>query len=284
MIYTIENNELSVRISSLGAEVVSVKHNGIERSWQNENGSWSGHAPVLFPVCGNSSVIFGGEKFDMPFHGFARTSEFECVRSDFGSVCLVLSANEYTRKIYPFDFSLYIEYALSANNLIITYRIQNRSDGALYFSLGGHDSFALSENISRYKLVFPRKEKFDALLHDDSGRLTGEIMYMGEGYDLILPEELLCDGRTLIFSNIYSDKVTLCRLDGKKCVGLTLGGMSNLLLWRPNGAQMICIEPWMNLPDNAFDAASFATKCGVKRVEGKGSFELTRTIEYYQSE
>lgn len=282
MIYSIKNNELSVQIDSRGAEVVSVKHNGIERSWQNENGSWSGHAPILFPVCGHCDMVVGGEKYEMPFHGFALTSTFECVTSKDDSVCFALSANEYTRKIYPFDFALYITYALSNNRLIVSYRIENRGDETLYFSLGGHDSFSLDGALSQYKLVFDRSEKFDAILHDDSGRLTGEIMRIGEGRELVLPEEFLRDGRTLILPDMRSDKVTLCRLDGKKCAGLTFGGFGNILLWRPNGANMICIEPWMNLPDDVSDGLTeFADKRGVRRVAPRTAVELSRTVEYF---
>ena len=56
MIYEFGNGTLKCKVSDLGAELVSVVHNGKERLWQNENGGWSGHAPILFPHCGKCTV------------------------------------------------------------------------------------------------------------------------------------------------------------------------------------------------------------------------------------
>ena len=51
MIYTLKNDKLTAEISSLGAELISVKDGaGYEYIWQGED--WNGHAPVLFPLCG----------------------------------------------------------------------------------------------------------------------------------------------------------------------------------------------------------------------------------------
>ena len=50
MEYYLRSNELEVTISTLGAEMISVKYYSKERLWQNDNNTWSGHAPVLFPI------------------------------------------------------------------------------------------------------------------------------------------------------------------------------------------------------------------------------------------
>ena len=51
MNYYLKNNKLELVIDSFGAQITSVKLDGIEKLWQNDNGSWEGHAPLLFPVC-----------------------------------------------------------------------------------------------------------------------------------------------------------------------------------------------------------------------------------------
>ena len=63
MIYTIGGELLTVQISSLGAELVSVRYQGKERLWQNENGGWAGHAPILFPYAGRCSVKVDGKVY-----------------------------------------------------------------------------------------------------------------------------------------------------------------------------------------------------------------------------
>ena len=90
MIYAISNDELTVSISDMGAEVVSVIHKGRQRVWQNDNGTWFGHSPVLFPVCGNNAVVIDGKDYNMPFHGFARKSVFSVVKNMSDSITPVL--------------------------------------------------------------------------------------------------------------------------------------------------------------------------------------------------
>ena len=82
MNYTIRNECLAVTVSSLGAEMLGVKAFGKERLWQNENGSWSGHAPVLFPVCGSCGVTVNGKTYEVGAHGFARKSEFATIKNN----------------------------------------------------------------------------------------------------------------------------------------------------------------------------------------------------------
>ena len=49
MTYEFGSDVLRCEVSDIGAELVSVKLNGKERLWQNDNGGWDGHAPILFP-------------------------------------------------------------------------------------------------------------------------------------------------------------------------------------------------------------------------------------------
>ena len=282
MIYTIKSGELTVSVDDLGAEIVSVKYKGAERSWQNTDGSWSGHAPVLFPVCGNYGVVIDGVKYDMPMHGFARNCKFECINLSESSICLRLLSDEYTKKIYPYEFVLLLTYTVKNNEILITYRVENREKRELYFSLGGHDSFALSENLCRYKLIFPRKEHFVTMLHDGNGRLTGEIKDFGTGREFVLPEEFL-DGKTLIFYDIKSDNVCLCDVNGRRLVESAFPKFNNLLLWRPRGAAMICVEPWLNLPDGVSEFSDeFAEKCGVIAVGVNDGVEIVRYVKYFE--
>ena len=80
MFYTLKNDYLTVKISDLGAELCSVQaKNGCEYMWQPEAGHWQGHAPWLFPICSRlyeGRYIYRGRSYEMPGHGFARTSYF----------------------------------------------------------------------------------------------------------------------------------------------------------------------------------------------------------------
>ena len=74
MLYHLSNQYLSVQISSLGAELKSVKsisHN-IEYMWQADPEFWGRTSPILFPIVGrltdNSTLIHHQA---MKFHSMA---------------------------------------------------------------------------------------------------------------------------------------------------------------------------------------------------------------------
>ena len=80
MNYIIENQSLMVTVSTLGAELMSIKSktNGIEYLWQGDEKYWSGRAPNMFPICGrlwDKKYTYLGKEYTMPNHGIARGSE-----------------------------------------------------------------------------------------------------------------------------------------------------------------------------------------------------------------
>lgn len=257
MIYTIANKELTVSVSDMGAEIVSVIYKGKERVWQNDNGSWSGHSPVMFPVCGNSSVVISGKDHNMPFHGFAKKSVFSVVKTAKDSISLSLRYSDETLKVYPFKFRLTITYSLKDNSVIIENVIENIGDRTMPFALGRHDSFLLDKPIGNYKICFEKSEEFLSQKTDKNGKLLNIYVDLGEGEAFILPDEYLTNGKTIIFGKINSRTITLKTSDNGLIAALSFDCIENLLLWRPTDSQMICIELWSSLPDNADDTIEF---------------------------
>lgn len=80
MICTIENENLEVRINSLGAELWSIvdKNDGTEYLWQGDKELWARRAPNLFPHCGrlkNNKYTYENKTYKSEIHGFVK--EFE---------------------------------------------------------------------------------------------------------------------------------------------------------------------------------------------------------------
>ena len=123
MDYTIQNDFLTVTVSDLGAELMSVKtKDGHEYLWQGDEKYWAGRAPIMFPICGrlfNGEYTYLGKTYTLPNHGFARKSTFKLKSVSKSFVTLELEANEETLEQYPFNFVFDVTFSLKDNCLDI---------------------------------------------------------------------------------------------------------------------------------------------------------------------
>ena len=99
MVYFIENDYLFVKVSSLGAELTSIKNkdNGVEYLWQGDEAYWSGQAPIMFPICGRlfkGKYTYLGKEYTMPNHGIARSSEFTLLDKKDDEITLSLASDD----------------------------------------------------------------------------------------------------------------------------------------------------------------------------------------------
>ena len=73
-----------------------------------------------------------------------------------------IESNEELLAQYPYNFKLSISYTLSGKSIIITYKVENRSDEVMPFFLGAHPGFncPLTEDTAYedYYVEFDHKE------------------------------------------------------------------------------------------------------------------------------
>ena len=70
--YILENEMLSLRFSTLGAELLSARRGDFEYIWQGAPGLWREHAPLLFPICSHLTgdiYTYRGKTYAMALHG-----------------------------------------------------------------------------------------------------------------------------------------------------------------------------------------------------------------------
>ncbi|HJC22138.1 MAG TPA: aldose 1-epimerase family protein [Candidatus Eisenbergiella merdavium] len=199
MEYCLDNGVLSVRVSSLGGELQSVKKDGREYLWQGDPAYWEGKAPNLFPYIARltrGTCTVHGKAYQLPIHGFLPTTEMtaeaqEAEREeDSNAVRLVLrlDADERTLACYPFVFTLRIVYELEGDSLRITYEVTNGEKEEMYFGIGGHPGFQvpLEDGLSfeDYFLEFETAAEPDAEPDADGPkmgeRLCGAVDQKGE--------------------------------------------------------------------------------------------------------
>ena len=281
MIYTIRNDKTEIKINSLGAEVRSVVHDGKERAWQNETGEWSGCAILLFPYAGFNRLVYDGVDFGVQKHGFCRNEEFILISQAENSIEFELCANDRTRAVYPYEFAFRVKYELVENGYTVSYTIKNTSDREIPFACGGHESFALENDVENYYVEFENDEKFDFLVHNSNGMLTGEKINHGEGRLLQLQKDFTDNSLTVILGNINSRKAILKNKEtNEKIVEITFDDFENLLLWHPHGSKMICIEPWQALPSYVDEIKEFKERKGVINLSPNREVIFTRAIKY----
>ena len=281
MVLTLRNDSFSVSVDQRGAELQSVRYRERERLWQNENGGWAGHAPILFPVCGATAVRIDGRVYPCPFHGIARKATFSVAERGEAYVRLRLTSDAETLKQYPFAFRFDVIYTLEPDALMIAYEITNPETSELYASCGGHDSFALAEEVAAYELRFEKPECFESYLTDGDGHLTGETRMLGEGEVLDLATSLLEEGGSVCLDHLHSRAVALVRkATGETVAQVVFPETGKMVLWHPAGSRMLCIEPWQTLPDRVGETKDFSAKDGVLTVLPGGTVRVTRRILY----
>ena len=280
MLYVIGNKHLSVAVDSLGAELNSVKKGGKELLWQNYDGSWDGHAPVLFPFCGHSAVKIDGKDYNAPAHGIVQRLEFSCDFQTSNELVLTLKSDAETKKVYPYDFSFSVRYCVRKTTLYIDYTVKNTGNSALYFGCGGHESFNIDGKLSQYSIEFEKEESLLRLFHDEEGYLTGESKVYPKSRFLRFKDVPVDNSETLIFKGVSSKWCKLVNNKGETVAETHFKGFNNVLFWRPDGAAVICMEPWSNLPDIKGEKTDFRKKYGIKSLDAGAEKVIKRKIIY----
>lgn len=265
---TISNENLKVEISCLGAEIQSVKQNGEELIWEGDPAVWSGHSPLLFPICGGlkeDRYTYAGKEYTLPKHGFARHSEFQIEEVTADRAVFSLKSSEETKKIYPFDFLLTVTYQLEGERLFVTYSVKNLTDGEMYFSIGSHEAYACPNGIEEYSVIFEKEENLDAVVLDGN-TLSDQTVRIGEQVrELPLRYEYFAVD-ALVFLNLKSRAVTLRNNRTGKEIKVEFPGADYFLIWTKPQAKYICLEPWCGCPDFTKSSYELTEKRGIIRV------------------
>lgn len=284
----LENDFLCVEIADLGAEVTRIydKELDTEVLWEADPVYWKRHSPVLFPNVGktyHNILHIGEDVYPTSQHGFARDSEFSCIKAASDSVSYLLHSSEETKEVYPYEFELYINYRLVGKELSVEWQVKNRSEETIYFTIGGHPAFRFAEAEEKkedYALKFPGKESLTYILIDPA---TGTGVPEKE-YTLALDREMcpiteeMFVNDALIFDGGQIEEVWLCKKDGAPYVGMRCKGFSSYGIWSVKDAPFVCLEPWAGRCDNCGFEGDISEKPGINRLDGGKTFTKGYTI------
>lgn len=281
MTTTISNSNLTAQINHFGAELFSLKNQeNKEYIWEGNPAFWGKHSPVLFPIVGtlkNNSYHFDGKEYQLSRHGFARDIEFKLIEKFEESATFSLISSIETKRVYPFDFELQICYSLVENKLNIDYKISNKNDSVMPFSIGAHPAFALPKTFEEYALEFEHPETLKSYeLENDllSDNFTNIEMFDKQ----VALDYSLFEKDALIFKKLDSKNITI--LENKKpllCV--QFDDFPNLGIWTKSNAPFLCIEPWFGYSDSVHSSGNILEKEGVQNLEAKQILQCNFSIK-----
>lgn len=257
--YILKNQEITIKIASLGAELKSLVENktGTEYMWCGDPAYWKRTSPILFPVVGayqNNESRYRGKTYALPQHGFARDMEFKLLSQEEDSIRFVLEDTEATRAAYPFAFRLEIGYEIAGRRLNVFWRVYNPAAEAMYFSIGGHPAFRCplkdGQAQTAYTLAFDVPGPLKSRLLGKGGVSDAFKTYPLKDGRMRITEDLF-DKDALIIENHQAQAVSLVNPEGE--VYLTVSFDAPLFgIWSPprKQAPFVCIEPWYGRADH----------------------------------
>ncbi|CAM4356012.1 aldose 1-epimerase family protein [Arcobacter suis] len=288
MNYEIKNEHIKAKIKSFGAELNSLQKcaEELEYIWQGDSKYWNRHSPILFPIVGrlkNDSYFYQNQKYNMTQHGFARDKEFEIVKNEADFIEFRLKSDEKTLEIYPFSFELYLFYKLEKNSLIVSYKVINKSDDKMLFSIGAHPAFnwTLKEDEKKedYFLEFENIKETKRYFLNDLGLVYDSVDLKITDNKIALNEELFKND-ALVFEDFNIKTLTLKNSKNENFVKLNFENFPYLGIWsKPSGAPFICIEPWFGVADDENSNQNFEDKKGMINLERDEIFSCFYSIE-----
>lgn len=277
----LDNGIVKAQISSHGAELRSAVKNGREYMWCADPAYWSRTSPVLFPIVGglkDKRYIFGGKEYPMGQHGFARDCEFELKSADDTSAVFVLRSDDETRQKYPFDFELEIGYRLDGSAIIVSWRVINKGNDNMYFSIGAHPAFNLKDGVNYFGFDTDDDIKYKLLSGGLLDKYTEYTLKNNGGAEIV---KGMFDKDALVVEDGQAHEVTLCGSDRQPYVRVSFDAPL-FGLWSPAGkdAPFVCIEPWYGRCDGADFDGTLEERDHCMSLEPANEFYAEYSIEF----
>jgi galactose mutarotase-like enzyme len=269
---TLVHGDTQATIALLGAEARQWRAGGRELMWPGDPAIWSEISPILYPVVGwtrNGEERVDGRTYPLALHGFARFETFAVESSTADFVRLVLNDNARTRAVYPFAFTLAVEYRLSADALAIAIEVANPGAAPAPYACGLHPGF-------RWPLGAAGREgalvRFDQVERPEVPRIVPGGLIGGtrrpiplEGRELKLTEALFahdalcfldCASRSLAFADASGASITM-----------EYPGYPHAALWTRPQAPFLCLEAWTGYSDPEGFTGDLIDKPGMRALE-----------------
>ena len=277
----LKNEQLTIRIAELGAELQSAKNSeGREYMWQAGQ-QWPRHSPILFPiVCSvnENTYVVDGEEYHLPRHGFARDTEFTVISQSDEKVTLALHESDETLKVYPFRFNLAITYRLEENKVHVIWHVENTDNREIHFQIGGHPAFNVpgmkAGDAQSGRIRLDNEELMDALhSYGDGSHEMDEVPFVEAENGLMEFSDNTWRNDSIKIHKSQLHRAELLNKAGEPEVTVEFR-TPVVAFWSPYGKQapFVCIEPWYGIGDPRSFNGEFKDKPLMNHLQPGASF------------
>lgn len=284
---TLSNNDITIVVNEKGAELQSIQYKGIEYLWQADVTFWSKHAPVLFPIVGelkDGKYIFNNKEYKLSRHGFARDRMFTAEQTSPASANFILTNDEETLTVFPFEFSFSVEYIIKETEVFCSYQVQDTGNNLMYFSVGGHPAFNVPLNkklvYTDYDLQFENDDELKRYLLQN-GLLSGETetIQLNNKTLQLKPELFYKDA--IVLKHINSKSITLKSDKDERGLKFKFDGFPFFGIWAAKDAPFVCLEPWCGIADNVHHDNELKHKEGITQLAAGETWKRTWSVELF---
>lgn len=287
---TLENDQLKIQVKTKGAELDSIysKEFNLEYLWSGDAKIWNKKSPILFPIVGTlkqNTYYYNSKAYILTRHGFARDMNFTVSNQSETSATFSLSDDEDTLRNFPFPFSLDVIYTITSNNVEVQYRVTNKGNDNMYFSIGAHPAFKIpldkKLDYQDYYFEFEQIEDGYKWLISKEGLIEPTTIPFLINTNILHITKELFKNDALVFKYLNSHKVKLKTNKSKHGVEVSYPGFPFLGLWAAPGGDFVCIEPWCGIADSTTSKQELINKEGINLLTPSQVFQRTWSVRLF---
>jgi galactose mutarotase-like enzyme len=250
---TISNDTITFVSDSYNVEPWVLKFNNdadenVNYFWRPADKKRLGTA-VCFPMMGmlpDDKYTLEGKEYSLGMHGFAQDREFRIAEKGDEHIAYELTDDAESLGRYPWRFKFRLTYSVEGAALLTEYRIENRDEKEMYFTVGGHPRFACPVGkdgcFEDYFIEFEKPESTRNIVKSYGPISEIENCFSPDGKKLRLDYRMFTKG-CFCFRPIRSKQVCLKSEKTKRSLLVGIGEANHLQFWTQPGGPFICIEP-----------------------------------------
>lgn len=278
----LKNDRVCLCVSDCGAEMTSLTLDGFEYLWSPDPAYYNRTSPCLFPITGrfiDGYYTHKGVQYPMQLNGVAMEKTFEVVSCSDTELTMRLREDEDTLSVYPFKFTLQMNYRLDGQKLYVSYTVTNNSDEPLPYSVGNHTAYRWplveDDNPCSYFLRFEKNETINSF-----SPFGWVVPWLTDENIRPLSHDLYVNG-TRSFRDPASSWFEYTGANCDFVVRMNLESFNFVANWASpdENAKIICLEPSLSISSHG---PSMFDREGVHVIAPGESEVVTYSLELYR--